>query len=117
MIRRMILKFSLFFKPFKIGDEFFGDPTWWVIPRPIELVLHGLKDRQGLTIYDPIPSDGCFKLTIEKEMEGYYVLSSEVFCTHKTINNIGTWMKRSQPRKLGRLQLEEYFLNGLLWRE
>lgn len=116
MIRRLVLKLSLFFKPLKVGDELFGDTVWWVIPRPIEMVLHGLKDLHGATIYEPIPSKGCYKLTTEQDLGGHYILSSEVLC-RTSYDHIGVWKKRSQPRKMARSQLEEYVLNGLLWRE
>ena len=116
MIRRLVLKISLFLRPLKKGDILYGDPVWWIIPRPIEMVLHDLKDRFGTNLYDPIPSEGCYKLTIEKDLDSYYVLDSEVLCNTK-FSGIGFWKKRSQPRRMARLQLEEYILNGLLWRE
>jgi hypothetical protein len=116
MIRRLILKLALFLKPLRAGDVLYGDPVWWVIPRPIEMVLHGLKDIHGANMYTPIPSEGCYKLTIDKDLESYYILDSEVLCNTK-FSSIVFWKKRSQPRRMARLQLEEYFLNGMLWRE
>lgn len=117
MLTRLMLKISLFLKPPKKGDVFYGDPVWFVLSRPVEHVLHGLKDKFGNTLYTPIPSDGCFRFVVENTGMPYYILGSEVFCQEKSFNNIGTWMKRTQPRRMGKDMFEEMFLMGLLWRE
>lgn len=115
MVIRFIRKIALFLKPVKVGDTFYGDPVWWVLPRPIEMVLHGLKDVNGDTLYRPTPSEGCYRLTIEKDYDSYYTLRSEVLCrAGSTWASI--WKERSQPRRMPRLILEQYILAGLLWR-
>jgi hypothetical protein len=116
MITRFIRKISLFFNPIKAGDVFYGDPVWWVLPRPIEMVLHGLKDKEGNTLYRPVPSEGCYKVTVEGDYDSYFKLRSEVLCnTDASYTSI--WKQRSQPRRMPRLILEQYILSALLWRE
>lgn len=126
MFTRLIRKISLLLNPPKKGDTFYGDSVWWIIPRPVELILHGLKDKYGNNLYDPIPSGDCFRLTITNtSMDSYYVLDSEVFCRSKNskpiyqcdirgISDIGVWMKRTQPRRMSKKSLEQFVLAGML---
>jgi hypothetical protein len=116
MFSRTIRKFKLFLRPPKKGDVFYGDPLWFVIHRPIEYILHGLKDKNGTTIHHPIPSKDCFCVVIEHCGNENYIVGTEVFCDTKTNNNIGIWFKRSQPKRIAKEMFEELVLNGLLWR-
>lgn len=115
MFLRIVRKIGLLIKPPKKGDIFHGDPVWFIIPRPIEMVLHGLKDKFGTNLYDPIPSKDCFRFTIEQCGNEIYILNSEVLCRNK-FSDMLVWMKRTQPRRIGKDMFEEMFLNGLLWR-
>ena len=117
MFARVIRKFKLFLNPVKKGDTFYGDPVWFILFRPTEMVLHNLKDRNGVTMFNPIPSRGCFRFVVEQCGNENLILGSQVFCKEKTDNNIGTWMKRTQPRRMGKEIFEELFLAGMLWRE
>jgi hypothetical protein len=116
MVNRTIRKLKLYFNPPKKGDVFYGDPVWFVIARPVEYVLYGLKDKNGNTVYYPIPSQGCFKLTVEHMGNLNYILDSEVLC--HTAANIAKsiWFKRSQPKRMAKEYFEELFLSGLIWR-
>lgn len=116
MLTRISRTFSLYFNPPKVGDVFYGDPVWFIISRPIELVLHGLKDKFGTNLYDPIPSQGCFRFTVESTAMPYYRMTSEVLCKHKFTEK-PIWMKRSQPRRIPKEMFRELFLMGLIWRE
>lgn len=115
MFIRLARKFKLFLDPPKKGDVFYGDPLWWVVYKPVEHVLHGLKNKNGDTIHRPIPSSGCFKVTIEHLGNVYYILGSEVLCESK--GGFGTWFKRSQPKRMAIEMFEELVLSGILWRE
>jgi hypothetical protein len=116
MVIRLVRKLKLFLNPPKKGHVFYGDPSWFVIARPVEHVLHGLKDSYGVTVFTPVPSKDCFRFTVEHRGNLNYILGSEVFCKEKTDNNIGTWKKRTQPRRMALEMFEELVLNGLLWR-
>ena len=114
MFIRLFRKISLLLNPPKKGDTFYGDPVWWIIPRPVERILHGLKDKYGNNLYDPIPSEDCFRLIIDNDyLDSYYVLDSEVFCRSKN-SNVSVWMKRTQPRRMGKETLEQFILAGML---
>ena len=114
MFIRLFRKISLLLNPPKKGDVYYGDPVWWIIHKPVEHILHGLKDKYGNNLYDPIPSGDCFRLTITNtSMESYYVLDSEVFCRSKN-SNVSIWMKRTQPRRMGKETLEQFVLAGML---
>jgi hypothetical protein len=113
---RFIRKIILFFRPIKKGEIFYGDPERWVTHRPIEMVLHGLKDKYGTTIYHPVPSEGCFVFTVSDVNSQIYVLNSEVFCYGGEEDKSGIWKKRTQPRKMSKKDFEEIILNGILWR-
>lgn len=124
MVSRFICKFKLYFNPPKKGDVFCGDPAWFITPKPIEYVLHGLKNIHGETIYEPIPSQGCIRFTVEHCGNLNYILGSEVLCRlnrehnyTKDISDIGIWKKRTQPRRMGKEMFEEFILNGMLWKE
>lgn len=117
MVTRFFRKLAFYFKPPKKGDVFLGDPLWFVVGRPIEYILHGLKDREGNTVWEPVPSMGCFKLKFDINVGNlYYVLGSEVLC-RKDVDNAYVWMKRSQPRRMAKEMFRELYLNGMVWRE
>src|ERR1700679_2266610 len=99
MFNRTIRKLKLFLNPPKKGDIFYGDPVWFILGRPTELVLYGLKDKYGANMYDPIPSKGCVKFAIEHCGNMNYILGSEVLCTIPSANE-RIWMKRTQPRRM-----------------
>lgn len=118
MFSRLIRKFNLFLDPPKKGDVFYGDSLFFVVHKPMEYVLHGLKNINGETVFHPVPSKGAYRVTIELCGHLYYVLDSEVFCkdgTEKTLYD-GIWCKRSQPKRIAKEMFEELILNGMLWR-
>lgn len=119
MFKRLYRKFLLKAKPPKNHDVFYGDPLYFVISRPTEYVLHGLKDRNGRTLLEPIPSFGCLRLTIIMTTEDYYVCNTEVFCKavndlYIMSNNIGEWMERSQTRKMSKIMFDQMIVDGFL---
>ena len=122
MVTRLVRKLKLFLNPPKKGHVFYGDPSWFVIARPVEHVLHGLKDSSGISVFTPVPSKGCFRFTIEHCGNLNYIMGSEVFCSGKIAstgfyNSIGIWKQRSQPRRMALEMFEELVLNGMLWRQ
>lgn len=116
MFTRLSRKLKLFLDPPKKGHTFYGDPAWFVLGRPTEYVLYGLKDRSGNNMYEVIPSKGCVKFVVEQVGKHNYILGSEVLCVIPS-NYERVWMKRSQPRRMGKVMFDELFLSGMLWRE
>jgi len=119
MFNRFVRKIKLILNPPKSGDVFYGDPIFFIIHKPIEYVLHGLKNKHGENICDPIPSKGCFRLTISLCGHIYFLLDSEILCKFNDDEGQGSWfwMKRTQPKRLAKEALEELILSGMLWRD
>jgi hypothetical protein len=116
MFRRLYLKLCLWLNPPKTGDVFYGDPAWFFLYKPVEYVLHGLKDSYGNKMYNPVPSKGCVRFTIEHCGNLNYILGSEVLCRDK-VGNSSVWMKRTQPRRMSLGMFKELVLVEMLWRQ
>lgn len=115
-LKKFYLKVCLYFHSPRIGDIHFGNPKDFVIGRPIEYVLHGLKDRTGATMWHPIPTFGCFRLTIEKETpeKDGYVCRSEVLCDTERGLHLIDWHRRSQPKLINKSMFKGFILNSTL---
>jgi hypothetical protein len=115
MLFRLYTKVKLWIRPPKSRDAYCANPKNFVIGKPIEQVLHGLKNKHGETIYFPMPSDDCYRLTIESDVMPYYICMSEVFIHGKNWdNNFGLWMKRSQPKRIGKDYFKQLIVDGIL---
>jgi len=120
MIRKLFNRIKVFVNPPKTGGVYYGNPTRFVTAKPVEYVLHGLKDRHGKTILEPIPSNYGYRITIESDaMPTYYRCTAEVLCKsvdplYITDNNMGQWMKRSQPRKILKSLFKDLLKSGIL---
>ena len=121
MFKTLYLKLYLYFRSPKMGSVYFGNPKRFIIGKPIEYVLHGLKDKDGDTMFEPIPGDHCYKISIDKTEENTYSISTEVFCKLTSKYNLNTgnsdfgkWMKRCQNRKIGKEYLLSLILDGTL---
>jgi hypothetical protein len=114
LVKTLFNKLWLYFYPPKKGDSFIGDPLRFVIARPVEYVLHGLKDKNGNTTWEPIPSFGCYILTIENDQMPYYVCKSEVLCGNDSIK---LWNERSQPKRFGKKMFKDMIATGVLKKE
>jgi hypothetical protein len=115
MIRRLIAKYKLWRdSPYK-GDIFYGDPFDFVIGSAVEQRLHGMYERTGNTrLWEYIPSDGTYRLTIEMDSMPYYRCTSEVLCTNVNDPAEKKWLKRVQPRRIPKDKFHEMILDGRL---
>lgn len=116
MLIRLARKFKLFLNPPKKGDTYYGDSLWFIVHRPVEYVLHGLKDKNGNNMYEPIPSKGAVRFLLEQCGNENYILGSEVLCRIESSQE-WIWMKRTQPRRMRKEMFEEFVIAGMLWRE
>lgn len=114
-------KLKLYFKPPKAGDVYYGNPINFV-NKPLEKILHGLKDKSGDDLYVPIPNKECYRLIIESAEILFYRCISEVFCKSVVLdkygyNDLGRWMKRTQSRRIGKDSFENMIIGGVLKRK
>lgn len=123
MLKRLFKRIELLIRPPREGDVYYADPTMFVLAKRVEYILHNLVDKYGATLYEPVPSDYCYRLTVSScsMLPKCYVLDSEVFCRGTDYmvvlsNNIGEWKKRSQPKKIGKELFEHLIIMGILRR-
>jgi hypothetical protein len=118
MLKSLYNRIKLHFNPPKAGDTFYAHPAYFVICKPMEQILHGLKDKFGNSLYEPIPSNRCYRITIESDtMPDYYRCTAEVFCVQANaqfITNGGKWMPRCQPKRIGKSFLKSLLIDGKL---
>ena len=100
-------RIALKIKPPKVGDVYYGDSLRFIIAKPVEEILHGLRDRNGNLIWQPIPSLDCYRLTITSQIGNHYTCDSEVLCRRVSdYPGMGEWMMRTQPKVIS----NHYFL-------
>jgi hypothetical protein len=117
MIKRLFNKIMLWLKPPKKGDIYYADSLHFVVGKPIEHILHGLKDKYGQSIWTVMQGKCCYRLTIETDVMPYYTCRSEVFCYGDLCNNnIGEWMKRTQPKRISKEYFKQLIVEGFLWK-
>jgi len=119
---KWINKIKLLLVPPKKGEIYYGNPLHFVIGRGFEQVLHSLKDRNGVSVLTPVPSNDCYRLRIQLDAVTYYVCEAEVFC--KATNDLyvtntlsGQWMHRSQPRRVKKELFNQWILDGVIEKE
>lgn len=115
MIRRLIARIKLRFEPPKVGDVYYGDPFDFLVGRPIERVLHGLNNKCGDHVWEPLFSEGCYRLKITSDSMPYYICQVEVLA-HKNFEE-KAWKKRSQPRRFDKKSFCEMIVNGSIKHE
>jgi hypothetical protein len=114
MIGSLLRQVKLYLNPPKKGDVYLGDPLRFVIAKPMEYILHGLKDKTGKTLWEPLPSEDCYKITIENDsMPDYYICQSEVLCLSEAMS-VMQWHKRTQPKRIGKELFNSMIINGTL---
>ena len=115
MIRRLIARYRLWRDPPYKGDVFYGDPFGFIIGSGVEQRLHRMYDPTGNTrLWEPIPSDGTYRLTIEMDSMPYYRCTSEVLCTDVNDSSKKMWLKRVQPRRILKENLHHMILEGII---
>ena len=118
MFKYLYKKFRLYFNPIKPGEVYYGNPKNFIVGKPMEYILHGLKDTTGTTMWHPIPSDCCYKLTIKNHSpeKDLYECESEVLCDTEKGLHLVDWHRRSQRKNISKPIFEYFILNGLLER-
>jgi hypothetical protein len=121
MLKSFLNRIKLYFDPPKTGSVYYGNPELLITNRCLELTWHGLMDKHGDPLWEPVPSDRCCRLIIESDaMPTYYRCTSEIFCKPKgsgaSVTN-GKWMTRCQPRRIAKEMFKDNIINGLLKKE
>jgi hypothetical protein len=119
MLANLINRIKFFIRPPRIGDVYYGDSLLFIIGKPVEYVLHGLKDKNGNTILYPVPGFYCYKITLEAEDKEnkYFAFKSEVLC--KGLDGLisaNEWQKRCQLKKISKKLFRDLFITGFIER-
>lgn len=113
MIRKLIRKIKLYFNPPMPGDVYYGDPFDFIVGSTIEHILHKMKNKEGDSLYDVIPSDFTYRLTIESDSTPYYKCKAEVLAQNCS-DNKKEWLTRVQPRRIWKNVFERMIVDGRL---
>lgn len=113
MIKKFLTKLKLKIYPPKTGEVYYGDPFEFIMGNLIEHCLHGTKSNYGTPIWEPIPSNLCYRLTIESDAMPYYRCTGEVLC-RDAYGDKTEWRKRSQPRRIGKSVFHGMIVDGRL---
>jgi hypothetical protein len=108
-----LLKIKLFFNPPQKGDIFYGNPKYFIVGKPIEQVLHSMKDISGDSIWYSIPSDGCYKVKVCEKNFYHYIVECEVLSLNK-ITGKKNWLKRTQNKRISKESLTYLIGQGFL---
>lgn len=115
-INNFIRKVKLYFDPPSRGDRFYGDPLNFVVCSTIEQALHGTRTIRGDAQWSVVPSEHCYRLTVESDSMPYYRCTSEVLASN--LNNLSEkrWLKRVQPRRILKEKFHEMIIDGSIER-
>jgi hypothetical protein len=113
MLKKLLTRIKLKIDPPRPGDVFFGDPFEFIFGSLIEYSLHGTRNLYGMVVWHPIPSNGCYRLTVESDSMPYYRCTSEVLCTSYD-GDERAWKKRSQPRRISKHVFHDMIVEGRL---
>lgn len=116
MIKRLIRKIKLHFDPPFKRDCYYTDPFGFIIGNALEQILHGMRTTNGDVLWEPVPSDRCYRLTIEMDSMPYYRCTSEVLVTSVSNPSEKKWIKRVQPKRILKEKFHEMILDGRLER-
>jgi len=108
---RWVKKALLLIKPPKKGDVYYGDAFEFVTARPVEKILHGMKDKHGDTLWIESMGHGTYKITIESSSMPYYICKAEVLVQSKKGYDF-TWLTRVQPRRIVKGVLTDMIADG-----
>lgn len=116
-IEKLVRKIKLYFDPPYERDCYYGDPFEFIIGKPLERVLHKMTTNTGDTLWETVPSDRCYRLTIEScSMPSYYRCTSEVLATSVNDPSDKKWLKRSQPRRILKEVFHQMIIDGRIER-
>jgi hypothetical protein len=113
MIRQFLMKWKLKLYPPLLGEIYYGDPFDFILGNLVEHCLHGTKTAYGTPAWEPIISDGCYRLTIESDAMPYYRCTAEVLCVSAD-GDTKAWKKRSQPRRIAKERFHDMIMDGRL---
>jgi hypothetical protein len=116
MIARLARKVGLLFSPPKEGDVYMGSAFYFLTGRPMEQVLHGLRDMSGEAEFAYWESNENYRLTIDSAAMPYYILTSEVLVRKISEGSSAklVWRKRCQPRRVPKDTFHEWIKTHML---
>ena len=106
-------KMRLFMSPPQVGDQYDADPFDFIIGKPVERVLHGLVAPDGDSLWDAVPSHGCYRIRIQSTIMPYYICTAEALCRSADGDNT-EWKSRSQLRRMSKAQFHQMIIEGRL---
>ncbi len=99
MIRKLIQRFLLWRNPPKTDDVYWTDSFTYLAGRPMEHVLHGLRDKNGNARAEPVHGPCTYRMTIRSDSMSYYVVQCEVLAANRSTHE-KLWAFRVQPRRI-----------------
>jgi hypothetical protein len=117
ILMKWFAKFKLWMNPPKKGEVYHGDNFDFLIGKPMEQILHGLRDKNGNPIYNPAFGEGSYKVTILLDCMPYYVLECDSLVYENSYSNNRNdfrWVKRTQNRRIPKNHVIEMILDGRL---
>ncbi|MCX9024634.1 MAG: hypothetical protein OIN85_00895 [Candidatus Methanoperedens sp.] len=115
MPRKLWYAIKFLFSPPKEGDVYSGDAFDFVVGKPIESVLHGMRDQYGNPTHDVIPGNNTYKIKIVKIFETYYSCKMQALVEDR-ITHQKAWLLRSQDRKISKELLKHWALEGRIFK-
>lgn len=88
-----------------VGETYSGDAFYFVFAKPVEKILFGMVDIHGDSVWEECSGPDSYRLKILNSAMPYYICDAEVLC-HQNFKTY-KWLKRSQPRRIGKKVLKD----------
>ncbi len=111
MIKRLLKRLYLRFNPPKKNDIFWADSFDLMAGRLTELVLHGLMNKNGEAVWEPIYGKDTCRMKIVSDSMPYYVIQCEILAFRRDWDK-KDWFFRSQPRRIDKDTFVKMVANG-----
>ncbi len=97
------------------GDVYYGDPFDWIIGSHVEQAMCRMRDPSGYNrLWDPIPSFGTVRLTVDSDSMPYYRCTMEVLASKVNDPQTMDWLRRADPKRISKDKFKEMILEGKL---
>lgn len=113
MINQLVSRIRLFFYPPKKGDVFYGNSFDFIVGKPWEYILHGMRDIHGESVWLAIPGDETYILTIESDVMPYYICQAQVLASNPEGDD-KVWLPRHNERRIWKKDFKKAIIENNL---